>query len=358
MARILLNDNWYEELSTLFYYESEFEQLLLKHADMVFPDYHLVPFKTLVCDDHNSEKPDLALIHKGYQEWWVVEVEVEEKSIDKDILPRVRTLSYASYTKDHAEHICSKNPILSFDKVDSLLKETPPRILVVTNTPRINWATKLKEYDAILGILEVFRSLDKEDYLFRINGKQPSFDGELISECSFHPTLSRFLLVQPSSTLQIEPNEKIIIRYDGTITEWKRENIDDGIWLSPISSKIPLPQNEQFELRRGTDGLLVIRSKTRFAHNKSNIPSGIDTSYQRTLILKLKEALNERFNENELKDLCLHLDVKYEDLEGTVISAKVRELIDYFCRRNQLEIFQEVGPRVRNDIDWFSIFNN
>lgn len=60
--------------------------------------------------------------------------------------------------------------------------------------------------------------------------------------------------------------------------------------------------------------------------------------------------LARHFSENELRDLCLDLQVSYEAVEGTTPDAKARELAGYMARRQELgrliKRCVELRPRV------------
>ena len=51
---------------------------------------------------------------------------------------------------------------------------------------------------------------------------------------------------------------------------------------------------------------------------------------------KIREELIEHFNVSELRDLCLILHIDYEFLAGTSKQDKIRELILFFQRREEL----------------------
>lgn len=51
-------------------------------------------------------------------------------------------------------------------------------------------------------------------------------------------------------------------------------------------------------------------------------------------LMRLREALDDGYNDSELRDLCFELGIDYEDLPGDGQSAKARELVLYARRRN------------------------
>lgn len=98
MARILINNTWYEQVEPSTFYETEFEDRISLHAPSVYPHYFVVPFKKpLITTDPLSSSavgtggvvPDLAFIARDYKEWWVVEVEMSYHSFAGHIRPQI-----------------------------------------------------------------------------------------------------------------------------------------------------------------------------------------------------------------------------------------------------------------------------
>ena len=54
---------------------------------------------------------------------------------------------------------------------------------------------------------------------------------------------------------------------------------------------------------------------------------------EREELLALRQALTDRFGEEELRDLAFDLAVEYDDLPGSARKDKARELVT-FCRRH------------------------
>jgi hypothetical protein len=65
--------------------------------------------------------------------------------------------------------------------------------------------------------------------------------------------------------------------------------------------------------------------------------------YDSQYLIKLRQALSEHFNAEELRTLCFDLDIDYEDLPGTGKIDKAREIVSYFKRRQTI-------PRLANAI--------
>jgi len=73
---------------------------------------------------------------------------------------------------------------------------------------------------------------------------------------------------------------------------------------------------------------------------------------ERRQIAGLRETLANRFNKSSLQDLCLDMDISYEDLSGETLSDKVRELILYCDRHDRLPELLTYVKQSRPDIDW------
>ena len=65
---------------------------------------------------------------------------------------------------------------------------------------------------------------------------------------------------------------------------------------------------------------------------------------------KLLRAMDESFNENDLRDLCFDLQLDFDNLPGPAKKDKARELIIHFDRRKRINVlvaaFREVRPHV------------
>jgi hypothetical protein len=70
------------------------------------------------------------------------------------------------------------------------------------------------------------------------------------------------------------------------------------------------------------------------------------------LLSNLRQVLNERFNESELRDLCFDLGVDYESLSGEGKADRARELIGYLQRRKRIPELIVKGEKQRPDIVW------
>jgi hypothetical protein len=70
------------------------------------------------------------------------------------------------------------------------------------------------------------------------------------------------------------------------------------------------------------------------------------------LLSNLRQVLNERLNESELRDLCFDLGVDYESLSGEGKADKARELVSFLQRRKRIPELIMKGEKQRPDIVW------
>ena len=260
MSKILLDGEWFEQVSVSALYETEYERVFSSNVDRIYPYYFLAPFKLTVSDETESAKADFALIHKECRDWWVVEVELGSHSLDGHVLPQVRTLSRAVYGQREADYLCEKLPQLDRDLVTTMMKGQQPRVLVMVNTPKPAWVEPLKRFDALVGVFEIFRS-ERNRYVFRLNGEHPPQVVELVSDCYFDRLLPRFLVIQSPGILSCRHGQRITLQFDDGVTEWERIDIENMVYLSPIGANA-LNAKEKYELLRLESGSMAIRRKS------------------------------------------------------------------------------------------------
>jgi hypothetical protein len=259
VARILIQNEWYDELSPTALYESNFENIIVDQGPSIFPNHFVVPFKTKIYTDEDVVIPDLALIDMEYRCWWVVEVEMNYHSLDNHILPQVSKLYRGNYGIEQSEYLCSKSQELNKAKIVDMMKGKHPQVLVVVNKPMPEWSRILTRFDARVCVIEVFRS-NLNRHVFRLNGEYPSIVSDYITDCSFDPVIPRFMIVESPARLNINHGEKIKISYESCVTEWERIDGQDRVWLSPVNLN-PLPKKKRFTILQQNDGSLFITEK-------------------------------------------------------------------------------------------------
>jgi hypothetical protein len=233
-------------------YESQFEDIVRSQAASLFPEYITMPFKFVVESEEGTAKADLALIDKSYLGWWVVEVEMSRHSLRHHVLPQVKILSEATYGEDVARYFFYKQSRLDFKKLTDMMKGIQPRVLVVVDLPKPDWIPKLEKHDALLALFQIFKSSTNQ-MIYRVNGQYPFNFESGRSLCYFERLISNFLIVESPALLDIQNDEKIEVTYNNALTEWKRLDIKDRVYLIPVKFN-PLNISYKYMLLRETSG--------------------------------------------------------------------------------------------------------
>jgi hypothetical protein len=247
---VLHESEWYEQVSPEALYEFEYERIIGQHAPLLFPTYAYVPFKHLVQSEEGAAVPDALLAHERYREWWVVEAEMAHHSFEGHVRPQVQTLSRARYGEDVALALHAGAPRLDIDRLRSMVKGLPPRVLVIVNAPRPAWATELRRYDAVVAVLEVFRSRHNR-HLYRLNGETPGETSRQSSKCTVD--LQRFLRVHQPGVLPVADGERMLVQLAGGLTEWRRMDTADTVYLT-TRQPITLTVRREYDLVEREDG--------------------------------------------------------------------------------------------------------
>ena len=262
-----MGGEWYEAVSPGSIFESDFEQLLLAHAQDLYPGYLLVPFKKVVESEHGTAIADLALIDKGFREWWVVEVELGVHPFRGHVERQISVLSTASYGADEAAYLIQRNPDLDDRAVRAMMLGLPPRTLVVVNESKPDWVGPLRRWDAVVGVVEVFRSQRNQEIL-RVNGSHPEPMGNLVSICDVDPGLPNSLVVASPGGLDAPAGSLVSVECGDGISQWRRMDVADRVWLMP-TGRYPLsPQVRSFRLVRATGGGLVLEALPKSARQR------------------------------------------------------------------------------------------
>lgn len=261
--RLLNNNEWFDAISSESQYEKEFEFIVLHKSNLLFPDYHVLPFNLAVESEDGRRRPDLALIDYRYRFWWVVEIEMAHHSLRGHVLPQVEVFARGKYGTEHAEYMQRKAEenglLLDGRALLDMVKGAQPRVLVVVNQSVPNWVEPIHRFDGLLAIVEIFRSA-RNQHIFRINGDYPTIrSNELISACRLDMQIPRFLQIDSPAALGIRSGESLFIHLAERITEWERLDTGNRVWLCPVNRN-PLMAGEEYQIWKNDDGRLFFKS--------------------------------------------------------------------------------------------------
>ena len=258
--RLLLSGEWFDAVSSEGQYESDFESVILSRANYLFPQFHVVPFRMPVESVEGRKIPDLALVDFAYRFWWVVEVEMAHHSLHGHVMPQVEVFARGKYGEEHANHLASGCDDLDRASLQDMIMGAQPRVLVVVNRNVPDWIQPIHRLDAIVTVVEIFRS-DRNQHILRVNGDYPeSEDAHIASLCRLDNTLPSLLQVDSPAALGVATGEQIAIEFNGGLTSWSRLDTSDRVWLVP-SGRNPLVGNQEYLIVRDADSRLILRPR-------------------------------------------------------------------------------------------------
>jgi hypothetical protein len=252
VPRLLVGHEWYEGLASEVWLESTYEAVIQSNAELLFPTWYLVPFKTMLEGADGVRKPDFALIDRQYRQWWIVEVELAHHSLNRHVLPQVDAFRTARLTRSHAAYLSARQPELDEKSLWQMMLGAPPRVLVTVNQPRPNWVQPLAAKNAILMIVEPFRS-HQNRIVLRVNGEQPEAAPEIVSQCRRH--LARMFRVDSPAKLGGQHNDHFEIEFAGEVSMWVRLDVADAVYLRSMRGNVLGDFNRMALIRDDDDRL-------------------------------------------------------------------------------------------------------
>jgi hypothetical protein len=253
VARVLLGDKWFDEVSPRSLYEADYHEILKRISEQIFPDFVLVKFTQRVTSPYGNADPDFALVSRQYKSWWVVEAEMADHSLRGHVIPQVRTFQFGRYQAQHIDALMAARREFDKRRLEPLVLYTPPRVLVIVNRPMPDWTRVLEHLEAAVSVVEVFRSRDN-NFAFRVNGDTPTDVDIVESPVRWDDRLPRLLKVTNPAALLDALAEFVTIYLEGAATTWRVQRLGDGIYLVPLG-RFPLEASKKYVIRRYGDRL-------------------------------------------------------------------------------------------------------
>lgn len=247
-------------------HQRAFLKLVLKHAEHLFPEFHVVVGVSLPTSAGGSVEPSFILIDRDYQSWWLASVAVTAQRLVDSVYPEMLALKGATVTSHLADELAAKNSNLDLASTDHLVHNPPPRLFCLANAFNKEWKKALNKIPALLGVAEIFRSHTvrnrrvPRDEILRINGEQPEPEGVLVSACEF-PAPNVLKVITPL-VLGRHANQ-VRMLYRSQVTEWTRIDTGEGVMLQPDGGFALDESRTGYEIRRRSDGNIEIRARAR-----------------------------------------------------------------------------------------------
>ena len=237
-----------------YYVESDVEKWILQHATALFPNHHVFPFKRDIVSltGEETKRPDLALIRRDFSAWAIVEVELGVHTLDH-VLEQTRVFvngdynapEIAAYAQKQLKTCCNKTATI--ERLTKLVGTHAPSILVVADTPEIDWHEELKNQGVDLCVFQIYKSV-RGLYVYRTSGRYPTVQVQE-SHCRPLPLRPNLLEVIDEFEFKKLKKRKIVeITYEGYLTRWDLLQDEGKQYLQFVGSSNPLSPTATYRL--------------------------------------------------------------------------------------------------------------
>jgi hypothetical protein len=103
-------ENTYTLADPTTFSKGEFESHVLAALRCVYPEYYCIPFRGGFEFDGDTHEADLALIHREFSHWFILEVELVSHSLHSHVVPQVRCFQYGNPLDSCSDHLCRHVP--------------------------------------------------------------------------------------------------------------------------------------------------------------------------------------------------------------------------------------------------------
>jgi len=252
MARLLVENDWFEPLLPDTLVDTFYEDLLLSRAGVLFPGFLAVRHHCFMSNDRGTATPHLALIDRHYRSWWLVLLQAGKSPPASFFLDQAEIVRAHLYQLEDARILADRNQNLDETKLERLMKNESPKLYVILHHPP---APSLTNADIRIGVAELFRSSGGREIL-RINGEHPRQSEDRLGICIRDPVVKKLLRLTPREGAALDSATRWEIEVQGALTTWTVRRQDNEILLvAPAVVSLPVDV-ELFALMRSDDGRL------------------------------------------------------------------------------------------------------
>lgn len=233
--------------------EAEFEVHAVKALVCAFPEYLCIPFRADFSFENQVRRSDLALVHKSFSHWFIVEVELLSHSLMWHVVPQVRCFRYGDPLSSCAGLLCDAIPEMDYARAVSFLQFIPRSVVVVANRSSYEWSTCFKGLDVQMLTVSVYQRNDGQvaheidGSLFVVRENLGFFRYSAIDRSLRLP----LAFTEAEGQIQIEDPFGI----SGT---WIVTRAEDAVWLTKEIGDPGLPHNEMLQILRTSTGKLKL----------------------------------------------------------------------------------------------------
>lgn len=224
-------------------YEADFEKVVCEVLPELYVDCHVIPFKVLLEYEGENWKPDLAIVHKKFQYWFVVEVETASHSMQKHILPQVIAFRDGTFGEQAARALAEQIKI-SEDQANTVINHIPRYVCVISNHEDLDWSRRLYAENIQYMSISVFKEPVQNKVTYSVYGiLSPAEICIGFGTVSAHYQAIRFT----RSKFWVHGSTYHINDIDGA-ADWLCNIVDESVWITRIRGHISYTDGKILQL--------------------------------------------------------------------------------------------------------------
>ena len=239
----------YEQVS--YNLEADFSNVVKAELSEMLPAFSVLEFSPFITGEEGSRrKPDLAIVHRDYSMWLVVEVELDSHPLQSHVIPQVRTFATGNYDSSHADFLHGKDPSLDKDKLRNLTMYHSPTISVIVNSRSVledGWNVLELEYSARLTFFESFRALDG-DVIFSVSGYLPTPPPAGTIKFKKQEMINALICTRPGD-VPADITDEMEMYWGDSLRKWTVVRTKDAVLLFPQGG-FTFRDDRNYEVRR------------------------------------------------------------------------------------------------------------
>jgi hypothetical protein len=247
-------NNIYQSVDPTQYLEVDFEAEVIKALSCLLPDYFCGVFAGAFTLEDERRVADLALIHKSFSHWFVVEVELAGHSFERHVLPQIRCFRYGEPHSSCVTSLTRGFKGMSREQAESLLHYVPRQVVVVGNIPDPEWTKALHAVDVQHLTVTVFRNRNG-DCVHEVEGLL-TIRSESLGFSTFSAT-DNSLRISKSSGLDVGQIQ--ITDQFGNASLWNVQEVSGVLWISKENGPALLSNGSYVQLLKNFNGEIYLR---------------------------------------------------------------------------------------------------
>lgn len=214
----------YELKSSLHFDELKLQSVIAKKIQEHLPNYNIIYYnKTIVStlDSTHKNKPDFLMWKKDYTEWYVIEVELKNHSIEH-VEEQISTFYHGDYRDVETiyAYVNGKKQIDKLPFID-MISSKRPKIMLIADHVRYEWEKEFKKYNCTFGSIQIYCD-EHENFTYRFNGDWPQ-EYSNFTICKLDKFNSTFNISNPSffRNFGLKSGDNIDLYYRGIASKWE-----------------------------------------------------------------------------------------------------------------------------------------